>query len=273
MRGIPTKKWNKSGVALAIILFWLAASGVVGIGLAGTLGVVYDISDATEAALRDSSFTPLSEPGADYVRLSYISGIHQTANENNTAYESRGLYPLEDENTDLDYGLLFIHWDRLRNAIGFKNFTSLSTESVIQRSFFVNINGNSTAVDPLNNTNCITVNNDEGYMCVFEFRVDNDLAPGGVFYEVNIVSSSTSHDRLFDTVYLTPIGESKTTSDSIITYYFDQSKIVSGLAMDILVGVYYFVIIGLALGGVLLIFVSLKQIYIWISTGGKEAND
>ncbi len=271
MRGKQQSSFGKQGIVLANLLFWAAFLGIGGILTAPVIGGISDTglviasyfsSSDSEGAFNDEQLATFQN--------SFLAGIQEVAHPNGTTYVMRHLYPLASEDVDLSIGLLLISYDSLSNAVGFINFTDIQTGGVNNRSFFVTINSNSTAVDPLNHTNCLVLLAEEEYICSFPFRVDEKLAPGGIFNEVDILSSRTNHHRQFDTIYIAPKSRATTTGDSIILFYFDQSKILASLGSDILIATYYFLIVGLAVGGILLLFITLKEVFRGIKGGGDS---
>ena len=252
---------NKKAALLAPLLFYLGAAIFAftsGVGL----GIVFF----------DDPVSPLSQETIATLQNSFIPQVSEFRVLNSTTYVERFLYPKPIPELQMSVGLLIVSWDDIGNAIEGINFTDVQSGPVNNRSFFVTVAGNSTAVDPLNNTNCRVERNDIGvnisYFCAFSFRVDQFSAGAdSPFNEVNILSSSTQHVRKMNVVTIVPraIPSTLSTEDEIYDFYFDISRTLWTLVLDILGTVWLIIRIVFVLAIIALVLLSLVLLFRWIS--------
>lgn len=231
---------NKKGVALvgaAGVAFWLLLSTGLITGFVGAELFLEALSDD------ESAFTTATFDNA------FIPAIQETKVLNGSAWSNRLLFPSGEEEYKSTVGLIMIQYDPLPNDVAFINFTDAMASP--NRKYFLNINGNTSVVDPVNDSRCVVNEAERRYTCVEQFTVDyNNLAPGGYFAEVDVLTSSTNHIRTIDTVFISPrsVFES-TTAQEVANYFFNETKYVVGIWRTILTGIFYGLVtlVGIAL--------------------------
>lgn len=221
---------NKRGVLpLTAVLFYL---GVAILGFGAGVGI--------DLAFGDQE-SPLTEEQIATLQNSFVPQIQEQTVLNGTAYQNRLLVPKPSEELVVSIGLLVVRYDTLANAVAGVNFTTAM--SSVNRKYFVNLNGQSIVVDPINSSYCVVETDNSvnvSYTCAFTYSTTNVSAPGDVFNEVSMLSSSTNHVRTFDVVTIIPrdIPDVLTTADGVAQFYFEISRTVWTLMVDIFVKLY-----------------------------------
>lgn len=243
-----------------------------GMLIGGLLSLIFLASFIAGSLLSTDDTTTTGSGGVDAATIatfqnSIIANIHEDIILNGTSWSVRELYPPPTEDLETSIGVLVLWFDKIQNDVHFINFTDIQNSSVGNRSFFVNINGNSTPVDPLNNTACFeyvdTIG--EGYACAFVFKTLNVTASGGIFREVTLFVSATNHVRTVDVVYIIPKRAASTTTDIIVTFIFTHIQTLIFIIMDFIKIYAYIIKTVLILSLLGIIIFGLRLLYRWIA--------
>ena len=188
-----------------------------------------------------------------------VVGATLTQVEDGASFSQTIYAPADYERFTFTGGTILIFFDETRNAIENVTISTLDSQPKNNRSFFVNIGDINVAIDPLNSSFCLSDSTD--YICEIGFNYTGALTPTGLLLQEDLSTSSTQHDRIFTVLHQLDDAQSLTKLEEITTFFFEASKTIVLMIVDLFVAIYYFLLITFGIVGIGIIVLILRAIY------------